>query len=114
MVISLVLLFITCLSLSFVEDRLSDRDKKILYVLFGIAMILIAGLREVGSTPDTASYEEMYYAKEGDLMALLREPSFGIITDILQSMSLGISALFFTYAIIAIPIQLSALWKTMR
>ncbi len=111
MVISLVLLFITCLSLSFVEDRLSDRDKKILYVLFGIAMILIAGLREVGSTPDTASYEEMYYAKEGDLMALLREPSFGIITDILQSMSLGISALFFTYAIIAIPIQLSALWK---
>jgi hypothetical protein len=53
MVVSLVLLFITCFSLSFFEDRLGDREKKILYVLFGIAMIMIAGMREVGSTPDT-------------------------------------------------------------
>lgn len=111
MVISLVLLFITCLSLSFVEDRLSDRDKKIFYALLGFAMIMIAGLREVGATPDSASYEEMYYAKEGDLMALLREPSFDIITDLLHSMSLGINALFFAYAIISIPIHLTALWK---
>lgn len=111
MVISLVLLFITCLSLSFVEEQLSDRDKKMLYAIFGIAMIMIAGLREVGSTPDTESYEAMYYAKEGDLTALLREPSFDIITDILQSMSLGINGLFFAYAILAVPIQLGALWK---
>ena len=111
MVISLVLLFITCLSLSFVEDRLSDRDKKIFYALLGFAMIMIAGLREVGATPDSASYEEMYYAKGGDLMALLREPSFDIITDLLHSMSLGINALFFAYAIISIPIHLTALWK---
>ena len=111
MVISLVLLFITCLSLSFVEDRLSDRDKKIIYAILGFVMIMIAGLREVGSTPDTLSYEEMYYAKGDDLMALLREPSFEIISSLLHSLSLDINALFFTYAIIAIPIQLSALWK---
>lgn len=111
MVISLVLLFIICLSFSFVEERLSDREKKILYAVFGLVMILIAGMREVGSTPDTQSYEEMYYSREGNLMALLREPSFNIITDILQSMSLGINGLFFAYAILAVPVQLSALWK---
>lgn len=114
MVVSLVLLFITCLSLSFVEERLSDRDKKILYIIFGCVMIMIAGMREVGSTPDTESYEAMYYSKEGDLTALLREPSFDIITGILQSMSLGINGLFFAYAILSVPIHLTALWKFSR
>ena len=114
MVVSLVLLFITCFSLSFFEDRLGDREKKILYVLFGIAMIMIAGMREVGSTPDTESYEEMYYSKEDSISMMLTEPSFGFITDILQSMALGINALFFVYAILAVPVQLSALWRFSR
>lgn len=111
MVVSLILLFITSLCLSFVEERLCDRDKKIIYMLLGAVMIFIAGLREVGSTPDTVSYEEMYYAKEGNLMALLREPSFDIISSVLHSFSLGINALFFTYAFLSIPIHLTALWK---
>lgn len=111
MVISLILLFIVCLSLSFVEERLCDRDKKIIYAFLGVIMIFIAGLREVGSTPDTESYEMMFYAKEGDLMALLTEPSFNIIVELVQSFSLGVTALFFVYAILAIPIQLTALWK---
>ena len=111
MVISLILLFIVCLSLSFVEERLCDRDKKMIYAFLGVIMIFIAGLREVGSTPDTESYEMMFYAKEGDLMALLTEPSFNIIVELVQSFSLGVTALFFVYAILAIPIQLTALWK---
>ena len=111
MIISLILLFFICLSLSFVEEQLKDSEKRILYIVLGFVMILIAGLREVGSTPDSASYEEMFYAKEGDLMALLREPSFDIISSFLHSLSLGINGLFFAYAIISVPIQLSALWK---
>ena len=111
MIVSLTLLFITCLSLSFIEERLSDRDKKLLYVLLGVVMIVITGMREVGSTPDTEAYEDMYYAKEGNLTILLTEPSFRLISDLLHSMSLGITALFFAYAILAVPIQLSALWK---
>lgn len=111
MVVSLVLLFITCLCLSLVEERLSDRDKKILYILLGGIMILIAGMREVGSTPDTLEYEEMYYSKDNTLMALLREPSFDIISSILHAFSLGINGLFFAYAFLSIPIHLSALWK---
>lgn len=114
MVISLILLFFTCLSLSFIEERLGNREKKILYVVFGLAMILIAGTRAVGSTPDTISYEEMFYAKKGDLMVLLREPSFNFFVSLLHSLSLGINALFFTYAILSIPIHLTAFWKMSR
>lgn len=111
MVISLILLFLTCMSLSFIEERLTPRDKKIIYVVLGIAMILIAGTREVGSTPDTVSYEEMFYAKEGDLMVLMREPSFSIIADLLHAFGLGINALFFVYAILSIPTHLSFFWR---
>ena len=111
MVVSLILLFITCLSLSFIEERLNDRDKKIIYVLLGVAMIFIAGLREVGSTPDTETYEEMFYSKGDDITSLLTEPSFFFIADIVQAMSLGVNGLFFAYAIISVPIHLTALWK---
>ena len=111
MVVALILLFTTCLSLSFIEERLCDRDKKIIYAILGVAMIMIAGTREVGSTPDTVSYELMYYAKDGDLMKVLREPSFSFIVDLLQSFSLGINALFFAYAILSIPIHLSFFWR---
>lgn len=114
MVISLILLFFTCLSLSFVEERLENRDKKIIYILLGIAMILIAGLREVGATPDSDTYEEMYYAKDGSLSTLLTEPSFYLISSFLQSFSLGVNALFFAYAILSIPIHLSAFWRMSR
>jgi hypothetical protein len=111
MVISLILLFIICLSLNFLEERLSHREKLIIYYVLGAIMILIAGLREVGSTPDSASYEEMFYAKEGDLMVLLREPSFSMIVDFLRSYNLGINSLFFVYALLSIPVHLAAFWK---
>jgi len=111
MVISLILLFIICLSLNFLEERLSHREKLIIYYVLGAIMILIAGLREVGSTPDSASYEEMFYAKEGDLMVLLREPSFSMIVDFLRSYNLGINSLFFVYALLSIPVHLAVFWK---
>ena len=111
MVIALVLLFVMAASLSFIEDRLSDRDKKMLYVLLGIAMILIAGLREVGSTPDSNDYERMFYGKSDKVLEEATEPSFAIISSFLNSFSLGVNSLFITYALISIPIHLSAFWK---
>ena len=85
MVISLILLFFTCLSLSFFEERFKERDKVIMYILLGLAMIVIAGMREVGSTPDSDAYEAMYYAKDGDITILLTEPSFSLIVSFLTT-----------------------------
>lgn len=114
MVISLILLFFTCLSLSFFEERFKERDKVIMYILLGLAMIVIAGMREVGSTPDSDAYEAMYYAKDGDITILLTEPSFSLIVSFLQTFSFGINGLFFAYAILSIPIHLSAFWRISR
>ena len=111
MVPSLVLLFISCLFLSFFEERLRQRDKIIFYVLIGVCMIFIAGLRAVGSTPDTESYEKMYYGNMPDILAKATEPTFTAISSILNSMSLGVNSLFFVYAIISVPIHLGAFWK---
>lgn len=74
-------------------------------------MICIAGLRAVGSTPDTESYELMYYQKSNIILAKATEPTFELISSILRSMSLGVNALFFAYAIISVPIHLAAFWK---
>lgn len=74
-------------------------------------MILIAGLRAVGSTPDSISYEEMYYAKDNSITILLTEPSFNFIRNILHSFSLDVNALFLTYAAISIPLHLTVFWK---
>lgn len=111
MVPSLVLLFISCLILSFFEERLRQRDKIIFYVMLGIVMIFIAGLRAVGSTPDTESYELMYYGKTPAILAKATEPTFTAIASVLNSMSFGVNSLFFAYAIISVPIHLGAFWK---
>ena len=111
MLISLILLFIACMALSFYEERLLQRDKIIIYMLLGIVMIMIAGLREAGVTPDSAAYEEMYYSGSKSITEKLTEPSFIFIRDILRSYHLGINALFFVYALISVPLRLTAIWK---
>lgn len=85
-----------------------------MYTVLGIAMVLIAGLREVGSTPDSDAYEMMYYGDNNTIVEEATEPSFTLITSILQSLSLGVNALFVTYALISIAIHLPVLWKLSR
>lgn len=114
MVISLILLFITAVALSILEEKFSTKHKVFLYIVMGIVMIFIAGLREVGSTPDTETYEEMYYGKFAMVLEDVTEPSFLIISEVLNSFSFTVMALFFTYAIISVPIHLGAFWRMSR
>ena len=113
MVLSLALLFTVCMASSFFEERFQQRDKVILYVIFGILMVFIAGMRGVGYTPDTIEYEEMYYGSNA-LMEAVTEPTFLFISSVLRSFSFGVSALFITYALISIVIHLPAFWKLSR
>lgn len=99
------------MTFSFYEERLIHRDKVISYILLGVVMILIAGLREAGATPDSAAYEDMYYGGGKDLTDEIVEPSFILIRDFMQSFHFGINALFLVYALISIPLRLTAIWK---
>ena len=111
MVLSLALLFISCLVMSFFEERLKQRDKIIFCLLLGLGMICVAGMRAVGSTPDTDVYELMYYGKTNVILAKATEPTFTAIASVLNDMSLSVNALFFAYAIISVPIHFAAFWK---
>lgn len=113
MVISLAVLFTVCMVSSFFDERLRQRDKAVLYALFGVAMVLIAGLRTVGSAPDSIEYETMYYGKDA-IIAAVTEPSFNMISSFLRSFSFGVNALFLTYAFISVAIHLPILWKLSR
>ena len=42
--------------LCFLEERLPVRDKKNLYALLAVLLILLAGFREVGVDPDSDNY----------------------------------------------------------
>lgn len=114
MVISLILLFITAVALSILEEKFSTKLKVFQYIVMGIVMIFIAGLREVGSTPDTEAYEDMYYGKFAMVLEDVTEPSFLIISEVLNSFSFTVMALFFTYAIISVPVHLGAFWRMSR
>lgn len=111
MAIFLILLIILCIICSGIEDNLCKRDRLFLYVGIGILMILIAGLREVGSTPDTEAYEDMFNGKYEAILEAVTEPSFTFIAYILHTLSLGITSLFFVYALLSVSIHLSAFWK---
>lgn len=112
MFFSLLLILAVSLFLSFFEDRLRTRDKVVIYCILGIAMILIAGLRSVDSTPDSADYEMKYlHSGSGSDIDEADEPTFRFFADILSSMGLGVNALFLVYALIAIPLHMLAFWK---
>lgn len=111
MLISLIFLFGVCMALSFYEEKFIKKDKVIIFALLGILMLFIAGLREVGVTPDSATYEDMYYGSGKGIMAKMVEPSFTLISNVLLSLQLGVNALFFVYAFISVPIRLTAIWK---
>lgn len=110
MLLGILIIFAICIVFSFVEERIQERDKIILFVLVGLGMILIAGMRDIYDTPDSDNYERMYYSAK-TLESGLREPSFTIISYYLSSLGFGINALFFTYAIISIPLRLNIIWK---
>lgn len=112
MLISLLLVLLISLSLSFFEERLRTRDKLVLFCILGVAMIMIAGLRSVDSTPDSADYEDKFLnSGSGTVIDEADEPTFKFFSAVLSGMGLGVNSLFFVYALIAIPLHLLAIWK---
>lgn len=84
----------------------------IMFCILGVAMILIAGLRSVDSTPDSADYEEKFLnSGNGTMIDEADEPTFRFLSSILPGLGLGVNSLFFAYAMIAVPLHLLAIWK---
>jgi hypothetical protein len=110
--IELTFVFLITLFLTFVEDRIRQRDKIIIYALIGFVLILIAGTRTIYDTPDSLEYETMFYeAGTGTIMDMTNEPTFRFFSVTLSNMGFGVNTLFFLYAAISVPLHMVGLWK---
>lgn len=78
----------------------------------GFVMVLIAGLREIGLDPDSENYEysfQHYY--QSSEMGMV-EPSFTLISAVLNVFTDNVHLLFLVYAFLGVTIKLYAFKKT--
>lgn len=110
MVIAILSILLICVAFSFFEEKMMRKDVLAIIVMIGIAMVFIAGTRGPYDTPDSDNYETNYY-NVSNTDDDYREPSFVYISYYLNMMGFSVSALFFAYALLSIPIRLAAIYK---
>lgn len=110
--ILLSVLLITII-LCYLEDYIK-RYRSFLYILMGFVMVLIAGLREIGLDPDSENYEysfQHYY--QSSEMGMV-EPSFTLISAVLNVFTDNVHLLFLVYALLGVTIKLYAFKKNLQ
>jgi hypothetical protein len=110
MVIAILSILLICMAFSLIEENMRKNDVLTVVGIMGMVMIIVAGSRGVYDTPDSDNYEVIYYSINS-LDDDIREPSIVILSYYLNALGLGVNALFFAYAMMSIPLRLSAILK---
>lgn len=110
MVIAILSILLICMAFSLIEEDMKRSDVLMVVSMIGLVMIIVAGSRSVDSTPDSDNYEIMYYSINS-LDDDIREPTLIYLAYYLNSLGLGVNALFFAYAVMSIPLRLGAIIK---
>lgn len=103
-------LFAVVVILSFLEDYMPSWQKLLALTAIGIVMICVATFKPM-TTADAINYEAYFYQNEDVFVEMSVEPSFIHMSRLYMSLGYGITAIFLTYALIAIPLKLALLWK---
>lgn len=109
--ILLSVLLITII-LCYLEDYIK-RYRFFLYILMGFVMVLIAGLREIGLDPDSENYEYSFHHYYQSTEMGMVEPSFTLISAILNVFTDNVHFLFLVYAFLGVTIKLYAFKKNL-
>lgn len=104
-------IFAIVVVMSFLEDYMPSWEKLLILFTLGIAMICISTFKPM-TTTDAKSYEYYYYYNDDIIVETATEPTFIYLSRFFLSYGFEVIAMFFVYAILAIPLKLSALWKT--
>ena len=106
----LLTIFIITATLCYLEDYIEKYNMP-LYFLMGFLLIVIAGFREVGLDPDSENYEYTFHnffkSNSGDMV----EPSFLVISYILNLFTDNVHVLFLLYASFGVTLKLYAFRK---
>lgn len=110
--ILLSVLLITII-LCYLEDYIK-RYRFFLYILMGFVMVLIAGLREIGLDPDSENYEYSFQHYYQSFEMGMVEPSFTLISAVLNVFTDNVHLLFLVYALLGVTIKLYAFKKNLQ
>lgn len=110
--ILLSVLLITII-LCYLEDYIK-RYRFFLYILMGFVMVLIAGLREIGLDPDSENYEYSFHHYYQSTEMGMVEPSFTLISAVLNVFTDNVHLLFLVYAFLGVTIKLYAFKKNLQ
>lgn len=91
----ITIIFIIVSLLCFLEHRVSNEHKSILYWGLAFILILIAGFREVGIDPDSYNYEYAYLHYDNPRLEDAMEPSYFAIAAFFNMFTKNVHAIFF-------------------
>lgn len=103
-------IFAIVVGLAFVEEYISPRNKVLILVSLGIAMICTATFKPM-TTVDAATYEYYFFNNDNDIVEMATEPTYIYLSRFFLAMGGEVIMMFFTYAMLAIPLKLTMLWK---
>lgn len=103
-------IFALVVVISLAEDYLPVWQKALALVTIGIALVCISTFKPM-TTADASNYEAYFYLYDDTIVELSVEPSYRYLSRLYLSFGFGITAIFLTYALLAIPMKLALLWK---
>lgn len=106
-----VLVFAITAILAFLEKFIKKEYKIILYLSISIALILTAGLREVGLDPDSQNYENTFLHYNNPNLLEGIEYSYLFLSEMFNHFTHDVHALFLFYAFFAVGIKFLAFRK---
>lgn len=106
----LVIFVLSCLT-AFVEDLLPKKYQYSLFCFFGLCLILMCGLKEVGLDPDSDNYAQTYRTYYDEKSSSEVESSFIIISAVLNLFTNDPHALFLFYALFGVGLKFFAFYR---
>ena len=103
-------IFAIVVIMSFAEDYLPSKQKAFVLFIICIVLICTSGFKPM-TTTDSLSYEYYYNNNDNPVIEIATEPTFIYLSRFFLSYGFGIVSMFLTFALIAIPVKLTALWK---
>lgn len=103
-------LFAVVVILSFLEDYMPSWQKLLVLAAVGVVLICLATFKPM-TTADAINYETYFYQNDDPIVEKSIEPSFVYLSRLYLSLGYSITAIFLTYALIAIPLKIALLWK---
>jgi len=103
-------LFVVTVLMAFIEDYLKESYKAVILAGYAIFMIMLATTKSIEHTADALAYEDMFYSNNNIFTSLVTEPTFIYLSRFVLSFGGTIVAIFFIYALLAIPAKLKILY----